>query len=215
MFQVILSTKGFKLTSFTHFCNAPTPCSRPEALTALHNCVENISTLRLNGTKEGQNNLQSGGLNTYLQQARKRGVGCRFLFWGLLINFTWRILPNGSFNHTWINNWAELSADPGGCVSDWTTDILRLFRPRPGGFFLQNDKDVTGMDNALCAEYLGHFDGKWTVWIWSPRGYKEPSVSVLQAWMSALSTEILYKFQKSQFGHYILWGHHINRALAE
>jgi len=30
----------------------------------------------------------------------------------------------------------------------------------PGGVFLQNDRDVTGMDSALRAEYLGHFNGK-------------------------------------------------------
>lgn len=60
------------------------------------------------------------------------------------------------------------------------------------------------MDIALCAAYLERFNEKWKVWIWSPRGYKEPRVSVLQAWMSALSTEILYKFQKPQSGHYTL-----------
>lgn len=29
-----------------------------------------------------------------------------------------------------------------------------------GGSFLQNDRDGTGMDNALRPEYLGRFNGK-------------------------------------------------------
>lgn len=115
---------------------------------------------------------------------------------------------------TWISNWAKISADP-GCLCDWTTDILCLFSPRTCRGFQQNDRDVTGVDNALCAEYLGLFNEEWKVWIWSPRGYKEPRVSVLQGWMSALSTEILYKFQKSRFGRYTQCRHRINHTLAE
>ena len=48
MFHIILNMKGFKLTSFTHFCNAPTTSSRPEALSTLHVCVENISYVKIN-----------------------------------------------------------------------------------------------------------------------------------------------------------------------
>ena len=57
MFHIILSMKGFKLRSFAHVCNAPTACSQPEALSTLHNCVENVSMLKLTGTKLAQNNL--------------------------------------------------------------------------------------------------------------------------------------------------------------
>lgn len=57
MFHIILSMKGFKLASFTHFCSDPTTCPQPEILSTLNNCVENISMLKLMGTKEEQNNL--------------------------------------------------------------------------------------------------------------------------------------------------------------
>lgn len=44
---------------------------------------------------------------------------------------------------------------------------------------------------------------------------KSPEFQSLQAWMSALSSEILYEFQKSRFGHYTPCRHRINCALAE
>lgn len=141
-----------------------------------------------------------------------------------LLGTAHKFFTMGDFTHRqfkpyldiWIKNWTEISAHPSCCLSDWTTDIPSPFSPRTWrvAFFFQNERDVTRMDNALCAEYLGHFNGKWKVLIWSPWGYKGPRVSVLQGWMNALSSEILYKFQKFQFGQYILCSHHINHALA-
>lgn len=122
MFYIVLNTKGFQHASFAYFCNAPTTCSWPEALSELHSCMESISMLKLTGTKEGQDNLHSD--TNHYSQARKRTLGADHIY---MEDFAQRQAVQTIL---YVSNWTKISAGPSNCLRDWTADILCLFSPR-------------------------------------------------------------------------------------
>lgn len=71
IFHRILSTKGLKLSSFPHFCNAAATCAQPEALSALHSPTENLC----NWNQSGAAQSEAQEWEHLFRTSGKRGMG--------------------------------------------------------------------------------------------------------------------------------------------